>query len=99
MKLIKRILTVIILLILFVVVYQNYDVLQHSFTFRFNLHFIGWYTSKIPVWLIIVISFICGYAIAYISGLLQKLSYKKKIKQMELELQSTNTPPSGIQQK
>ncbi len=98
MKLIKRIITVLVLLILFLIIYDNYDALQQAFSFKLDLYFIGWYTSKIPVWLIILIAFACGYAIAYLTGFVQKISYKKKIKQIELELQAANASLSSKNQ-
>ena len=94
MKLIKQTITVLFILLLFLILYENYDNLQHAFSFKLNLYFIGWYTSKIPVWLIILIAFACGYAIAYITGLIQRLSYKKKIKQIEQKLRTVDTAVS-----
>ncbi len=94
MKLIKQIITVLFLILLFLVLYQNYDALQQAFSFKLNLYFIGWYTSKLPVWLIILIAFACGYGVAYLTGFIQRITYKKRIKQIELELQAANTPSS-----
>ncbi|MCL4467960.1 MAG: lipopolysaccharide assembly protein LapA domain-containing protein [Deltaproteobacteria bacterium] len=94
MKLIKQTITVLFILLLFLILYENYDNLQHAFSFKLNLYFIGWYTSKIPVWLIILIAFACGYAIAYITGFIQRISYKKKIKQIEQKLQTVDTAVS-----
>ncbi len=98
MKLIKQILTVFFVILLFLILYQNYDNLQHAFSFKLDLHFIGWYTSKLPVWLIIVMAFACGYAVAYVTGLPQRLSNKKKIKQLEQKLKTVDTVVSPAQE-
>ncbi|MGB9735353.1 MAG: LapA family protein [bacterium] len=98
MKLIKRIIITLFLVLLIVVFWENYDNLQHTFTFRFNLHFIGWYTSKIPLWLVIIISFVIGYLVAYLPALTKQFSYKKKIKQLQKDLQAANTSSSKTEQ-
>ncbi len=98
MKLIKRVITVLVLLILFLIIYENYDALQQAFSFKLNLYFIEWYTSKIPVWLIILIAFACGYAIAYITGFIQRIPYKKKIKQLEQKLLTVDTVVSPVKE-
>ena len=98
MKLIKQTFYALLLLLLLLVFYQNYDNLQQAFSFRLSLYFIGWYTSKIPVWLIILIAFVFGYAIASITGFMQRLSYKKKIKQIEQKLRTVDTVVSPVQE-
>ncbi len=98
MKLIKQILTVVVLILLFLVLYQNYDNLQHAFSFKLSLYFIGWYTSKLPVWLIILIAFACGYAVASVSGLLQRISSRRKIKQLEQKLRGADTAVATVQE-
>ncbi len=81
------------MVLVFIILVENYDALNKASSFRFHLYSsLGWYTSPIPVWLIILIALTCGYAIASISGFLQKMSYKKRIKQLESELESAATP-------
>ncbi|MCL4557710.1 MAG: LapA family protein [Deltaproteobacteria bacterium] len=98
MKIVKQTTAVILILILFLVLYQNYDALTMEQSFRLNLHFIGWYTSPIPVWLIIFIAFAVGYAVAYVYGFMKAVSYRKRIKQLENELHApgVKSAPSTV---
>lgn len=98
MKLIKRIVILLFFILLLITFWQNYDNLQHTFVFKLNLYFVKWYTSKLPEWLIIIIAFAIGYLVSYIPGLTKQFSYKKKIKQLQTDLQVANTSLQKIPQ-
>lgn len=92
MKLIKQITVIILLAACILILLENYDTLRTPFSFRFSLYFIGWRTSPLPVWLIIIIAFSLGYVVSFIPNLIQKISYKKRIKTLENELKSAGVP-------
>ncbi len=97
MKLIKQIIIIIILAVCILVLFENYDALKTVFSFRFGLYFIGWRTSPLPVWLIIIIAFALGYAAAFIPGFIQKISYKNRIKKLENDLKGPAIPAKPAQ--
>ncbi len=92
MKLVKRLITLILLLFGLLILFENYEILNKTFSFKLNLYFIGWYTSPLPAWLVILIALAIGYASAFTFGFIRRLSYKGKIKKLEQELKRANMP-------
>ncbi len=92
MKLVKRLITLVLLLFALLILFENSDILAQTFSFKLNLYFIGWYTSPLPAWLVILIAFAIGYASAFTFGFIHRLSYKGRIKKLEQELKRVNMP-------
>ncbi len=96
MKIIRRVAIVVVILVLALVLYQNYDVLTQESKFKLSLHFIGWYTSPLPLGLIILIAFAIGYAAAYLFGFVRAVSYRRRLRQLERELHTVDTPSPPV---
>lgn len=101
MKLIKRILIFLFVVLVFLILYENTPFLQQTSTFRFSLYLknLRWASAPIPVWVIMVIAFVIGYAAAYIPGFVRTHAYKRKIKLLEAQVQTNKLVPSDLQDK
>jgi len=103
LKTLKSIIISLTVIILVVLIIQNLAVLTKGEVFRINLIFASLKTPPLQIYLLLAVFFVLGFALAYVTGFMQRRRLKKNIKELnrsqaqaEKELNSLrNLPITG----
>ena len=89
MKGIKFLLALLVLLVLLVAAWQNIPpILEKDITFRLNLHWIGWETKPIPLYLMMPIAFAAGFGLMWILDLSSRMRLRRRVRVLEKEVRA-----------
>ena len=89
MKGLKIILVLIALSILFAAAWQNIPpILEKSITFQLDLYLVKWQTEPIPLWLIMPVCFLVGFALMWFIDLSTRMRLRKRVRVLEKELKT-----------
>ncbi|MEW6442496.1 MAG: LapA family protein [bacterium] len=89
MRLIKVLVVILVLLVLFIVLWQNVPpILEKDIAFRLNLYWWSWESKPIPVYLIVPLSFLAGVLLMGLFDLATILRLRHRVRALDKELRS-----------
>ena len=81
----RVIVAILFILLVIIVVVQNYQAFSSTVTFRINLMFLNWESSPMSLYFVAVITFLIGVLSAGIYGITERFRLKRQIKNLTRE--------------
>lgn len=80
MKHAKFILAIILMLLVVIVIVQNYEAMATTVTFKVNLYFLNYSSSATSLYFIVTIAFLFGVLVTGFYGIIERFRLKREIK-------------------
>ena len=100
MRYLKFIIGILIILLIFIIVFENYEAFSTKVVFRIDLFGLHFKSQETSIFLVVLISFFFGILVAGLYGIIERFQLKREIKKMrsiskekEMELNSLRNLP------
>ncbi len=87
MRFLKVIFVTLLVLLAFVFIIQNLEILRQAVTLRLNLHLAKWQTPAVPLWLLVMFCFLLGVFTASLYGIYEIIVQRQTIRQLKHNLE------------
>ena len=78
----RVIVAILFILLVIIVIVQNYQAFSSTVTFRINLMFLNWESSPMSLYFVAVITFLIGVLSAGVYGITERFRLKRQIKNL-----------------
>jgi lipopolysaccharide assembly protein A len=84
-NIIKGIISILVMLLIIIVVIENYEQLSNTLTLRINLGFGAHKTPPMPFYLVVIIAFLIGIFVVGFLGIFERFRLKTQIRRLSKE--------------
>lgn len=96
MKQVKAIFVILFLLLVVIVAVQNYGPITTPVNFKVNLYFVDYETPDMPLFIVVIISFVIGVIFTGLYGLGEHLRQRREIKSLLKEIEERDKELSSL---
>lgn len=87
MRFLKVTFITLLVLLAFVFIIQNLEILRQAVTLKLNLHLAKWQTPALPLWLLVLFCFFLGVFTASLYGIYEIILQRQTIRQLKHNLE------------